>query len=206
MSEHPIFILSHHKSLELRGRCLQCCQTDTCVHTLYVPAVSAGGGPGIQICWPSALTLMQSMGETRCLGLFLWAPNNTHPQTARIYTQLDSPSLRQYWGGLCHALRMLWLLFTCFLLRMPQESSLPQESPWWLLTRFGKSHVDAKKLYWCHCLSKQIWNFTELRKSFCTFIGIKYDRWSKQRHPRGRHMSMQKTLIEDKSTLCSSSW
>lgn len=80
------------------------------------------------------------------------------------------------------------------------------ESQWWFLTRFGKSHVEAKKLYWCHHLSKQIWNSTELRNRFCISIGIKDDAWPKQRHPRGRYMSMQKTLIEENSTLCSSSW
>lgn len=91
-------------------------------------------------------------------------------------------------------------------LTMPQKRALPRQSQWWFFTRFGRSHVDAKKLYWCHHLSKQIWNFTELRNRFCIFIGIKGDRWSKQRHPRGRYMSMQKALTEENSTLWSSSW
>lgn len=75
MSEHPIFILFHCKSLELGGLCLQCCQTESRVRTQYVVTVSAAGGTGIQICWPPALILMQCTGQTRCLELFLWAPN-----------------------------------------------------------------------------------------------------------------------------------
>lgn len=91
---------------------------------------------------------------------------------------------------------MLWECSGCSLAtdcsQCPKRGHCHGESQCWALTRCGKSHVDAKKLYWCHHLSKQTWNFTELRNRFCIFIGIKDDRWSKQRHPRARYMSMQK--------------
>lgn len=51
-----------------------------------------------------------------------------------------------------------------------------------------------------------MWNSTELRNRLCIFCGIKDDGWSKQRHLRGRYMSKQMPLIQENSTLCSSSW
>lgn len=144
MSEHPISLLFYYKSRTGRSTFAVLSNWHQCAHPVCSCCQCCWGtwhSDLLAICpYPDAV---HGRNLGRCLGFFLWAPN-IHPQPARIRAQLNltQPVAIERCFVLC--CQNALVVFSDWLLMMPQEKALLWESQWWFLTRFGKSHVDER--------------------------------------------------------------